>query len=246
LSWSIPRSLRAAKQVIAVSDYTKNDAMRFARIPGEKISVIYEAGFNDTELQYSSGDDEIIRRNTISAPFLLSVGSSLPHKNLPRLIQAFAKVAREIPQDLVLVGEKFGYGSALQDLIEKELGPDQTRLHLIGFVTRQELITLYKKADAFIFPSLFEGFGIPLLEALQCGCPIVVSNTTSLPEVGGEAALFFNPLNTDEMASSIRKIALDPIYRSQLRESGYRQASKFSWDKMASETLEIYRRALER
>ncbi|MGD0339228.1 MAG: glycosyltransferase family 1 protein [Bacteroidota bacterium] len=244
LTWSIPRSLRRAEHVIAVSNFTKKDAVRFVHIPDNKISIIYEAGLNAHESESSYGDEEILIKNKISTPFLLSVGSSLPHKNLLRLIKAFARVANEIPQNLILVGEEFGYGSALQTMIDQELGSNQTRLHHIGFVDRKDLITLYRKADAFIFPSLFEGFGIPLLEALQSGCPIAVSNSTSLPEIGGEAAIYFDPLNVDEMALSIRNIALDSTCRSKLQKLGYKQALKFSWDTMASETLDIYKKAI--
>lgn len=240
----IPKSLRTATRVIADSDYTKKDAIRFANVPADKIETIYLGGLNDDELRKTQKNEENIRKLGIAKPYLLSVGSSLPHKNLVRMIKAFALVSHQIPQDLILVGEKFKYGSMLQKVADYELKNRQDRLRHLGFVARQELLTLYKNADAFIIPSLYEGFGIPVLEAMQSGCPVISSRLSSLPEVGGNAAEYFDALNIENMAQSILHVSSDKEYRLKLQERGYAQSKNFSWQKMALETLEVYKKAI--
>jgi glycosyltransferase involved in cell wall biosynthesis len=143
-----------------------------------------------------------------------------------------------------LVGEKFKYGSMLQKVADSELKDQQDRLRHLGFVARQELLALYKNADAFIIPSLYEGFGIPVLEAMQSGCPVISSRLSSLPEVGGNAAEYFDALNIENMAQTILYVASDKKYRMKLQERGYVQSNNFSWQKMALETLEVYTKAI--
>jgi glycosyltransferase involved in cell wall biosynthesis len=240
----IPRSLRSATRIIADSNNTKLDAVRLANVSLDKIETIYLGGLNYDEEEMFLRNEETLNKLGIAAPYLLSVGSSLPHKNLPRLIKAFGRVSHQIPHNLILVGEKFGYGNALQAVANKELKNQQNRIRHVGFITRQELITLYRKADAFVLPSLYEGFGIPALEAMQCGCPVISSQLSSLPEVCGDAAEYFDPLNIDNMAESILRVASDSILQSAMRERGDLQSKKFSWQKMASETLNVYHKAI--
>ncbi len=240
----IPRSLRSATRIIADSASTKQDAIRFAHVPAEKIETIYLGGLNEDELLGSHRSAETLDKFGITSPYILSVGSSLPHKNLARLIKAFARVSRQIPQELIFVGETFRYGDALRALAESELESQHGRVRHLGFVTKQELVALYRKADAFIFPSLYEGFGIPALEAMQSGCPVIASRLSSLPEVGGNAVEYFDPLNIEDMAESILRVASDSTLRSSMRERGYMQSRKFSWQKTALETFSVYRKAI--
>lgn len=237
LNWFVPRSVRCADLVIAISQHTKESIVRHFGVPGQKVKVIYLAGLSGKDGYQALGSGE---ESGAQRPYLLSVGSSLPHKNLPRLIEAFAKVAPEIPHDLVIVGEGFERRGILhQTLVDTGLA-GSGRVQMRGFIQRGELLALYRRADAFVFPSLYEGFGIPAFEAMESGCPVVAANCTALPEVIGEAALFFDPESVASIAEVLRSVCRSSALREDLRERGRIRAKQFSWEKMAAETLQAY------
>lgn len=219
------KACKNSSQIIAVSKNTKNDIIKTFHIAPEKISVIYEAA-DDKEINKKG-----IRKN--KEKIILYVGQFRRHKNIKGLLEAFAILKKEIPAKLVLLGkipEDFRIDSKaiLRDTI------------MPGFVSDEDLAKWYKRADVFVFPSLYEGFGLPGLEAMQAGLPVVSSNKSSLPEVYGNAALYFDPLNPKEIADKIKLVLSDSKIREKLVERGRIQAKKYSWKKTAEETLKLY------
>lgn len=241
LRFLIPGSLRRADAVVCVSHTTKKHAIDLYGIPDEKLAVVHEAGLWPGELLAATDGTTVRKKFGIEEPFLLSAGTSLPHKNLGRMIEAYAKVMHSIPHHLVITGEPFGYGSSIAQAIERCTGGHRHRIHVTGFVDRADLLGLYRCAEAFVFPSLFEGFGIPALEAMECGCPVVASRATSLPEIIGTAGEFFDPTDVDDMAGAMQKVCTNAALRGDLRARGFKRAAEFSWEKMGKETMGVYR-----
>jgi len=173
--------------------------------------------------------------------FVLAVGNLQPRKNLDRLLGAYARLHDRgvVPHGLVLVGQRWYKGEAVAERI-RELGIEKD-VRLTGYVSDEELVALYNLADIFVYPSLYEGFGLPVLEAMACGTPVVTSNTTSLPEVAGDAAVLVDPRSESEIMNAIERVACDPDYRRELRRRGLAQAAKFSWRRVAEQTAEVYR-----
>jgi glycosyltransferase involved in cell wall biosynthesis len=221
--------LRRASKIICVSDLTRKHA-------NEQLD---EGGLWRNEPETINSNEAVLERLGIERPFLLSAGSSMPHKNLPALIRAFALVARHIPHKLVIAGEPFSFSSDIFVALGC-IGETRGRINVTGFIPREELLSLYRCADAFIFPSLFEGFGIPAVEAMESGCPVVSSNATSLPEVLGDAAEFFDPLSVESIAEAIKRVCLSKDLQNDLRQRGHERAKEFSWEKMARRTMEVY------
>jgi glycosyltransferase involved in cell wall biosynthesis len=236
LKTMMPRFLTAADAIIAVSENTKRDAINLYGIPADKIHVIYE-GVNPRFTPITDPDrlSEIRTKYRLPGRFILHVGTIEPRKNLPLLFE----VAAQTNEHIVVAG-KLGW---LTDPIlaqVKELGVED-RVTFTGFIDDDDLPALISTANVLAMPSKYEGFGLPILEAMACGTPVVASNAASLPEVGGDAALY---AWHDDVRSWIRllSLALDDVeLRSSLRDRGLRQAAKFRWDKMARETLEVYR-----
>jgi glycosyltransferase involved in cell wall biosynthesis len=181
-------------------------------------------------------------------PYLLSVCTHWPHKNIPFLIRNFLTLCekKEIQPNVVLVlcGGKRKF-TAEMDAILAQFPQHQHRIIVTGYVADEDLPTLYSAATAFILPSLYEGFGLPVLEAMQCGTPVLCSNTASLPEVGGDAALYASPTNDSEFQQQIVTLLNNPTLRQQLITKGFEQAQKFSWQTCAEETLAVYWQAYE-
>jgi len=240
----VPFSLRRAARVIAVSDFTRRDVMTRYGVPDEKISVVYEAagpgfGVLDTARtqQLPSG---------VTEPFVLTVGNLEPRKNLARLIEAFAAVARNpgVTAKLVLVGKAKGEGGSLARLVEQHGLRD--RVIFTGFVAEEQLVLLYNRAAVFVYPSLYEGFGLPPLEAMACGCPVIASNVTAMPEVLGDAALLFDPTSTAGVRDAILGVLGADERARDLRSRGLRQVARYSWAKAAEQTRAVYGAAVGR
>lgn len=212
------RAKKYADRIIAVSQSTKKDLVDYG-IPETKIKVIYEAA----SPIFKPVNPAIVKKKYGLKSYFLSVGTLEPRKNISRLIQAYLAFKTNI--QLVIIG-KFGWGETYQN---------QAGIKFIGFVPDEDLVGLYSGAKAFIYPSLSEGFGLPVLEAMACGCPVITSNTSSLPEVGGNAAIYVNPNNLQEIAEALRSVG-----KLNLKQKSLQQAKKFSWEKTARETLTVY------
>ncbi|MCL4397619.1 glycosyltransferase family 4 protein [Patescibacteria group bacterium] len=205
--------------VIAISQSTKKDIVKTLNIPQEKIKVIYEA------TTMKKGQVKKSER-----PYILAVGTREPRKNLGRLIQAY-QLLKTKDVDLVIAG-KYGWG-------EKEETVNGVKL--LGYVPNDQLADLYTNAAVFVYPSLYEGFGIPILEAFNCDCPVITSNVSSMPEVGGDAAIYIDPLDANDLAEKIETVLeMNKSKKDALIKKGRGQASKFSWEETARQTAKAY------
>ncbi len=227
----ISSAIKRSQRIIAVSDYTKQDILRYFRVKPDKIKVIYEGAASvrvGGRLSHS--------RPPTLKPYLLYVGNAYPHKNLERLVLAFEKLSKEKKDlRLVLVGEL--------DYFYKRLQRDFAKIKNViftDFVTDEELVGLYQNASLYVFPSLCEGFGLPPLEAMAYQTPVVSSKASCLPEILGEAAVYFNPENVNEIADKIKQVLGDKELQKRLIVKGKEQIKKYSWRRMASEALRMY------
>ena len=235
LDWSTRFSTRFAAHLIADSHATRDDLIHFYHAPPEKIAVVYP------------GRDETLRRvdpapvrakYNLPEHYFLHVGTLQPRKNLVRLIEAFASLHAHSPfsnLQLLLAGKPGWLSQPILDQARQH--PDRVRL--LDYVPDEDLAGLYSGASAFVFPSLYEGFGFPVLEAMACGVPVICSNTSSLPELAGEAALLVNPTDTVALASALTRLLSDPGLSAALVAQGYEQIKKFSWARAARETLTV-------
>jgi glycosyltransferase involved in cell wall biosynthesis len=245
------RGLLRAKRVIAVSEATRHDAETYLGVPPHSIRTVYNAP--DPAFVAHGGADRqeqqrIMERYQIEYPFLLYAGNIRSHKNVPRLVEAFAVVrgqlaAHPVYKDLrlVIIGDTISQYPAVRQTVIKSRVEHLVRF--LGFVPFETLRCFYESAAAFVFPSRYEGFGLPPLEAMACGAPVVTSNVSSLPEVAGDAAVLVNPENVFDIARGIKEALLDETLRAGLIRRGYAQAARFSWEKAAREVLEIYHEA---
>jgi len=239
------RAVKKAEKVIAISNYTKRDILKYCKISPEKIEVIYEGA---PVLKTSNFEPRIPNRK-----YLLYVGNAYPHKNLERLIGAFKKIKKDFPNlQLVLAGgDDYFYRRLKKHLNQTKRSTkrsDQPNeainqgIIFPGFVKEEDLDTLYQNAILYVFPSLCEGFGLPSLEAMARGLPVVSSNSTCLPEILGDAVIYFDPLDINDMAEKIKKTLSDDGVRKKLIEKGFELIKKYSWEKMARETLALYKK----
>ena len=223
-----------ATRIIAISESTKNDLMKICDVPADKIDVVYLG--NSLEPVESS-----IRPDDVPARYILFVGTRIRYKNFNLFAKAVAPLLREQPDLHLLCIGWTGFDAAEQALLEAEGIAGKT---LRRTANDQELAVYYSHAEAFVFPSLYEGFGIPVLEAFACGCPAIISNVSSLPEVGGDAAAYFDPNDAHSIYQAVKDVVNNPARQDDMRAKGYARLKEFSWDKTAAETLKVYERAM--
>ncbi|MDO8738902.1 glycosyltransferase family 1 protein [Candidatus Deferrimicrobium sp.] len=247
LRWSsnflVPRFLRGCRRIIAISESTKRDAIRLYGIPEEKVVVTHLAV--DARFRPASPEAVAMMRERYRLPdrFLLYVGTIEPRKNLSLLLDALKiLVERGVGVPLVVAGAR---GWMYEDFFLKVRKTGlEGKVLFTGYIPDEELPGLYSAAEAFLYPSLYEGFGFPVLEAMACGTPVVCSNTSSLPEVAGAAAVLLSPHAPGDWADTIKGILDSGTLRERMRQAGFRQASRFRWEKTARETWEVYRLTL--
>lgn len=241
LNWTMPLYCRRADHIIAVSEATRRDLIAAYDLPAEKITVVHEAASPRFTPQSLAAHAQARTRYTLPEAYLLYVGTIEPRKNLGRLLAAWAPLhqAGECPP-LVLVGKRGwlseGFFAALEG------SPARDGVILTGYVPDEDLPAIYSAATAFVWPSLYEGFGLPPLEAMASGTPVVCSDASSMPEVVGDAALLFNATSEEAIRDALRKIVQDAALREDLRERGTARAQAFSWSRAAEETLDVYER----
>jgi glycosyltransferase involved in cell wall biosynthesis len=235
----VPLAARRSRRVIAVSEATKADVVRFLGVAPERVDVTYEGPGMAAPARPTPAKELRDRLELGTAPVVLTVSAKRPHKNLERLFDAFARV--EEPSTLVVPGYATPFESELR---ERAATAARDRIRFAGWLSDADLDGLYRAATALVFPSLAEGFGLPVLEAMGRGTPVACSNTTSLPEIAGEAALMFNPLDVDAITDAIRRLLGDADLRRRLRDAGREQAAKFTWEEAAQKTIDSYRRTL--
>jgi glycosyltransferase involved in cell wall biosynthesis len=226
---------RKSAAVLTFTEFVKDDIARFARINSRKITVTYLAADPIPDAPEPIAELD-------GTKFLMYVGRPLPHKNLGRLIQAFQIIKQDHPElKLVLAGKKDALYKRHEKDVEALEIPDVV---FTDFVTEGQLRWLYENTAAYVFPSLSEGFGLPGLEAMLEGAPVVSSNATCLPEVYGSAAEYFDPYNSGEIAKAVAKVIDNPKRTDELKKLGAKQAAKYSWTKTAEQTLAVYREVL--
>jgi glycosyltransferase involved in cell wall biosynthesis len=240
----VPWSVGRATHILADSEATKQDLMAVWQVPSEKVSVLY-SGVSDL---FARVEDEGMitavrhKYNLGEAPYLLSVGTVQPRKNYQMLIQAFAPLANRFPHNLYIAGGKGWLYDEMMAEIEKQGLTDRVRF--IGFVDDADLPTLYSAADLYLFPSIYEGFGLPMLEAMACGVPVIASDVSSLPEVGEGTAVLLPPHDPAKWTQKINELLADSEQQKQMTTAGYKQVQRFSWEKAATQLLLIYQRLI--
>lgn len=242
----MPFSYRKAMMVIADSEHTKKDIISLLRIPERRIKVVHLAVSKEFKpIKSSSKHRGILKKYRTGPRYFLHVGTIEPRKNLEFLVRAFALAYRDgLEENLVITGKKGWYYDGLFELV-KNLNLTQ-KVVFTGYVEEKDLPALYSGATAFLFPSLYEGFGLPPLEAMACGTPVISSSTSSLPEVVGSAGILLPPRNEKLWAENMVKIVKDKGLAQTFKNLGLRQAAKFSWESTAKKTIEVYREAMER
>jgi glycosyltransferase involved in cell wall biosynthesis len=233
-------------QIIAVSENTRRDTVQHLGVSEDKITVVYEAAnpiFRP--LDREEARRQVRDRHGIDGRFVLFVSTIEPRKNVPALLRAMWQLMEGYKEDvhLVLAG---GKGWLFEDVfaVVEKLKLD-SRVHFVGRVSSEDLLVLYNAAELLAHPAFYEGFGLPPLEAMACGLPVIVSNVASLPEVVGDAGLLIDPHDVDELAVSMWRVLNDDGLRAEMRAQGLRQAARFSWERAARETLKIYAKAFQ-
>jgi glycosyltransferase involved in cell wall biosynthesis len=241
------RVLKGAARILAVSHFTKTEIEKLFAIPSTRIEIVHNAIDPRFLHGHASEADRqfLTQRYQITYPFLLYAGRISPHKNLVRIIEAFSALKAELDKEekfpdlkLIIIGDELSKHPDLRRTVIR--GGVQNDVRFLGFVPIEVLRIFYDAAKIFIFPSLYEGFGLPPLEAMAHGTPVLTSNTTSIPEVVGNAAVLVNAENVFEIMRAMLRVLLDQPLRERLKARGYDQAKKFSWDESASKILQVY------
>lgn len=248
LKLTVRRTARRAARIATVSEYSRQDLLHTYRLSPEKVAVTYNGIESHFTAQPASPEEasEVRRRFGISRDYLLAVGSLQPRKNLVRLIRAYAKLRSENPgftPQLVIVGRKLWLADEIFTEVRRQRWSED--VILTGYVTDEDLPKLYRAATAFVYPSLFEGFGLPPIEAMACGTPVITSNVSSLPEIVGQAALLIDPCDEQALMAALQRITSDQPLCTRLREQGIVQAGKFTWRAAAEKTLQLYRESFD-
>jgi glycosyltransferase involved in cell wall biosynthesis len=234
----VPRVLRASAAIVAMSDATRRDIEHYYGIGGERVHVVHQ-GYRRDLFRPAAGDEvERVRARFGLRRYLLAVGEGRPYKNIPGLLRAFARL-RDPGLELVLAGRASAREIDLPGLAVA-LGVGE-RVRFLGFVPDNDLSPLYAGAEAFVFPSLFEGFGIPPLEAMACGCPVVCSDRASMPEVCGDTAVYVDPSDVASIAAGVERVLSDAALNQRLRRDGPRRAATFSCGSAAERILQVLR-----
>jgi len=246
LGLMLPRFMRRADAIIAVSENTRRDVTRLMGIPAEKIHVIYE-GVHPSFRPLAAREllERVRAQYQLPARFILFFSTLEPRKNLTTLLDAYAALLRQHAETppLVVAGRK---GWLYQDTLRhiQTLGLAE-RVRMTDWIAHDDVPALLNLADVFVYPSLYEGFGLPPLEALACGVPVISSNAASLPEVVGDAGILFEPRDTAALTRALARVLSDDALRQELRASGLKQAARFTWERAARATLQVYQTALE-
>jgi len=242
-------AVKKSDRIITVSDFSKSEIIKYTKTGHDKITVIHN-GIDGAKFKSLSGPDLTHVKEKLKLPgkFILFVGNVKPHKNLKRLLKAYEKICNQGIKDyhLVVAGQKEGFITAdtgIFNLLENS-AVLRDKVSFTGPVDNDALPVLYNAASLLVLPSLYEGFGLPPLEALGCGCPVIVSNTASLPEVCGDAAYYVDPYSGESIADGIYKVLTDRALRQDLVNKGFKRAAMFNWDESAKKHLKIIQEVL--
>ena len=242
LEATVARTARLSSKIITGSEFSRDSILRAYNVAPEKVVVVPDAASPFFRVvNRESAARRVQSALKINGPFVLSVGDLQPRKNHIGLIQAFAKLVAaypQLPHRLVLAGQETWFAGKVRDAARQSGVED--RIAFLGFVSDDDLLQLYNCCDCFVFPSFYEGFGIPILEAMACGRAVACANTSSMPEVADGAGLLFDPYNSDEIVRALRDILLTPELRARMERLGLQRAATFTWQKTARLTLDVY------
>jgi glycosyltransferase involved in cell wall biosynthesis len=238
----LPLAVRRLDAIITVSEQSKADILRYLPVKAEDVTVVPEAAGPRYRPMEPARSEEVLLRLGISFPYILYVGSIEARKNLARLLEAYAQLRCWSQKwKLVIVGApKWKYTPIFDKLQQLQLASE---VHFTGHVADEDLPALYNGAAVFVFPSLYEGFGLPVLEAMACGVPVITSNCSSLPEVAGDAALLVEPRDVNAIAAAMRRVLEEFDVAAELRAKGLARARQFTWERTAKETIAVYTKA---
>ncbi|MHB8792455.1 MAG: glycosyltransferase family 4 protein [Thermoleophilia bacterium] len=241
---TIPMSARRAAKVITISENSKKDLIEFYGLKEEDIVVTY-LGVSSIFSPVAAGHEEIMKKYGIDGPYILTVGNLQPRKNLQRLVAAYVRLRNsrpDIKHKLVIVGKRaWRHDPIIESAKQSRWAKD---ILLTDYVPEDDLPVLYSGASVFVYPSIYEGFGLPPLEAMACGVPVITSDRSSLPEVVGDAAIKINPFDVEAIAASMASVILEPSVASKMRQDSVERASLFSWEKCARQTVDIFENIL--
>jgi glycosyltransferase involved in cell wall biosynthesis len=247
LRHTVAQTVRHAARVLTVSEFSRDAILRSYDVAPHKVRVIPNAANPDFRvIGREKAQRAVQERLRLDAPFVLSVGDLQPRKNQIGLIAAYAKMLKAHPQikhHLVLTGKETWFTPKVREAAQTSGFAD--RIHFTGFVIDDQLLELYNACDCFVFPSFYEGFGLPILEAMACGRAVACSNTAAMPEVADGAGILFDPHSVDEIERAMSDILLDPELRARKERLGIQRAASFSWQKSARATLDVYREVVE-
>lgn len=243
----IPYAAKKSDVIFTVSEYSKKDICKHYHIPEDKVVVTYN-GKNDSFKALQLSDEEkqaVYEKYELPSDYILYVGNIQPRKNLKRLLQAYVQYAngRNDAKPLVIVGKKaWMFESIFEEIKASHL---EDHVYFTGYVAEEDLVKLYNLANYFVYPSIFEGFGLPVLEAMACNTPVITSNNTSIPEVAGEACILVDPLDVDAISNALSEFTDNEELKRACAKKGLRQAEKFSWKKTAEQTEAVYMQYLK-
>lgn len=242
----IPFVARRADAIVTVSNSARNDILRYLKVPREKVRVIPgAASAHFRPVTDQARLDDVRRRYSLDVPYFLYVGTIEPRKNLVRLARAFARLKkRGLPHKMLIVGQAGWQVGPIYAEVER-LGLTKDVI-FTGYVPLEDLPPLYSMAESLAFPSLYEGFGLPVIEAMACGAPVITSRSSSLQEIAGDAAVLIDPLSVDDLEENLHRLHADPALRECLREKGIARAATFTWETNARATLDLYKQVQSR
>lgn len=244
------RQIKRSDKIIAVSSSTKSDLITFLKIEPEKIKVIYESFNKELYKIRENAKERVINHLEKKSIFIqdtkiiLNVNTIQPRKNIVNLIKAFNIIAPHFEDYILIIAGRIGWKTR-KIFEEYKKSPFKERIHFIGFAPDEIVADLYNIAKVFVYPSFYEGFGLPILEAQACGCPVVTSNISSMPEVAGDGAELIDPNNAEDIANSVIKILDDKEYRNKLIKKGFENIKRFSWKKCAEDTVKTYEEVMK-
>jgi glycosyltransferase involved in cell wall biosynthesis len=249
LRWTVQRTVRRAAKVLTGCEFSKQAILKaYSDLDETKVTVVpYAAAPEFRPLPRETAQAAVLERFSFSGPFILNVGDLQPRKNQIGLIRAFARLVRAYPQikhKLALAGKDTWFAGRVREAARESGVAD--RIHFFGFVTDDDLLRLYNACDLFVFPSFYEGFGLPALEAMACGRAVVCSGVSALPEVVDGAAILADPYRVEEIARAMADLLLDSEMRTRMERLGLRRAARFNWQNTAQRTLEVFYEVAER
>lgn len=248
LRWTVNRTIRCAARILTGSDFSRDSIVRaYGEDCAEKIVVVPNAAASGLRpVSRKTAGAYARARFRIAQPFVFSVGDLQPRKNHIGLIKAYAEMVRaypNLPHHLVLAGKDTWFSPRIREAAK--LSGVADRIQFVGFVSDEDLLQLYNSCDLFVFPSFYEGFGLPVLEAMACGRAVACSRTSAIPEVADGAGILFDPYSTSEMVRAMADLLRDPELRARMERLGLQRAARFSWRTTAEQTLEVYREVAE-